>query len=83
MVRAEVLREQLNKLDEICCVCAHTLDMHIDEGSGWRCHALGSDGYQCECWLRKGRYESIRGYSLGTRVQQHLEELERSVTHFC
>jgi len=36
-----------------CCVCGHPLDLHIDEGDYWRCHALGSDGPQCECRLLK------------------------------
>ena len=70
-------------LDKVCCVCGHELGMvadyattlHVDEDDGWRCHTLASDGYQCECWLRKGRYEGIEGYSLSVRTQEHIEEL--------
>lgn len=40
------------------------LSMYSDEGGGWRCHSLAEDGYQCECWLRKGRYDGIEGYFL-------------------
>jgi len=67
----------MKDLDKICCVCGHELDMHIDEDDGWRCHSLAGDGYQCECWLRKGRYKGIKGYSLGVRTREHTEELKR------
>ncbi len=60
---------------KICCVCSHKLPIHLDEGSGWRCHALGQDGYQCECWLRKERFASIKGYDLNKRIEEMKEEL--------
>ncbi len=60
---------------KICCVCSHELSYHLDEKKGWRCHLLGQDGYQCECWLRKGRYESIEGYELHKRIKEMKEEL--------
>jgi len=69
--------KQTKDLDKICCVCGHELGMHIDEGDGWRCHSIAADGYQCECWLRKGRYDGIEGYSLGVRTREHIEELKR------
>lgn len=60
-----------------CCACGHSLDSHIEEKAGWRCHSLGPDGYQCECFLRKGRYEEgLEGYNLARRVEQHKKELE-------
>ena len=65
----------MNDQDNVCCVCGHVLDMHIDEGNGWRCHSLAGDGYQCECWLRKRRNKSIRSYSLGVRTREHIDEL--------
>lgn len=61
--------------DGICCCCGHKLDNHIDEKEGWRCHSLGEDFYQCECYLRKNRYDSIEGYDLKKRVEQMLKEL--------
>lgn len=36
-----------------CIVCTCSLTSHIDEGTGWRCHSLGADLSQCECFLRK------------------------------
>lgn len=60
----------------ICCCCGHELCWHIDEGDGWRCHLLSSDLYQCECFLRKGRYESKDGYDLKSRVDQHIKEIK-------
>lgn len=66
----------MNEQDKVCCVCNHELSLHFDEDDGWRCHSLAGDGYQCECWLRKDRYEGILGYSLGKRTQKHLEELK-------
>ena len=52
-----------------CTVCGHKLDNHVDERDGWRCHSIGQDFYQCECYLRKGRYdEGIEGYDLKTRL---------------
>ena len=69
----------MEEAEQTCCVCGHTLGIHIDEGEGWRCHALAGDGYQCECWLRKGRFADISGYSLGLRMRRHLEDLRREV----
>jgi len=66
---------------KFCCVCGHGLPAHIDEGCGWRCHSLGPDGFQCECYLRKIRGEGGKNfYSLARRVaemKKELEELER------
>jgi hypothetical protein len=54
--------------------------MHIDEGDGWRCHGLGSDGYQCECFLRKRKAKGdISYYSLGKRIEEFKMELKREV----
>jgi len=64
----------------ICVCCGHKLDHHIDERDGWRCHSLGSDFYQCECFLRKGRYDNgIDGYDLRSRVNKHADEFKRGV----
>ena len=69
-----------SNLDTICCVCGHDLDMHIAEESGWRCHALAGDGYQCECWLRKRRHNNtLQDYSLGKRTDAHIAELKEIV----
>ena len=63
-------------LKGVCCVCRHPLKDHIDEGAGWRCHRLGGDTYQCECYLRKDRAEGdIRYYDLQRRKSEALEEL--------
>jgi len=67
---------------KICCVCSHELSIHFDEVTGWRCHALGQDGYQCECWLRKERYASIEGYDLFTRIEEMKEELSLGKGNF-
>lgn len=59
-----------------CCVCGHDLVLHIDEGTGWRCHAHGQDLYQCECWLRKRDIETkIREYDLDKRTIRHFNEI--------
>ena len=69
----------------ICCVCHHDLDVHIDEKDVWRCHSLGADGYQCECALRKNRTDdnisddNISYYDLAKRSKKQLEELEVEV----
>lgn len=60
--------------DETCCVCGHHLSSHIDEGDGFRCHCLGQDYYQCECFLRKNRHTSIDGYDLKKRAVRYLRE---------
>jgi len=64
---------------KVCCVCLHELSYHFDEESGWRCHCLGKDGYQCECWLRKERFESIEGYEINRRIQEMKEELKKEL----
>lgn len=68
-------------LDEIpsgaCCCCGHPLGTHIDECEGWRCHVLGDDLYQCECFLRKNRYATIDGYDLKSRVEDQIKELAK------
>ncbi|KXA98626.1 hypothetical protein AKJ39_01370 [candidate division MSBL1 archaeon SCGC-AAA259J03] len=62
-----------------CCVCGHELNAHIDESDGWRCHLLGPDGFQCECYLRKDRVDGdIEFYSVEGRKERFLEELERA-----
>jgi len=64
--------------DKLVCVsCGHVLGMHIDEGDGWRCHSLGPDFYQCECYLRKNRAEGdISYYDIKERVRKMKESLE-------
>lgn len=70
-------QEIINNGKNICCVCHHSLDTHIDEGDIWRCHSLGTDAYQCECSLRKKRSENdISYYDLSLRVKEQLEELK-------
>ena len=62
--------------EAVCCVCGHHLGTHIDEGDGWRCHSLGEDGYQCECYLRKRGDRDIRFYSLERRISENAELLK-------
>lgn len=63
--------------DDTCCVCGHSLNSHIDEGDGWRCHSLDRSFYQCECWLRKHEYaETINYYDLNKRIQKNDELTE-------
>ena len=64
------------KKSDTCIVCGHPLSAHLDEGNGWRCHCLGADLKQCECFLRK-RAEGIEYYSYEKRVEQTLKEIER------
>lgn len=64
------------KEEEICCLCIHKLSSHIDEGDGWRCHSLGQDAFQCECFLRKDRAENnIQYYNLKKRKNEMLKEI--------
>ncbi len=62
----------------VCCLCQHSLQDHIDETLGWRCHALGTDFYQCECFLRKKRYKNIQGYDLRKRIIQQEKETKKN-----
>ena len=80
-IMEEVIKEDFQKFIELgknmCCVCHHDLDVHIDEKDVWRCHSLGADGYQCECTLRKNRTDyNISYYDLAKRSKKQLEELE-------
>ncbi len=59
-----------------CCVCIHDLVYHIDEGSVWRCHSLGADGYQCECALRKKIAKHISFYDLAMRAKEQVDDLK-------
>ncbi len=70
--------EENEDIDEnVCVLCGHKLSMHIDEGDGWRCHSLGPDFHQCECYLRKNRAEGdISFYDLKERVKEMKERLE-------
>lgn len=57
-----------------CCICGHSLDHHLDEGEGWRCHSLGQDGFQCECWLRKDEIADTKlFYDLKNRIDNNEE----------
>jgi len=63
----------------ICCCCGHTLNSHIDENEGWRCHSLAQDFYQCECYLRKNKglnidHDKIGNYDLKKRIKRYLKE---------
>lgn len=62
---------------DTCCVCNHSLDNHIDEGDGWRCHSLGQSGMQCECYLRKDRTQSEgkKYYDLYRRLKEYFKEV--------
>lgn len=63
--------------ENICCLCRHEFRFHVDEGNGWRCHCLGYDGFQCECWLRKDHGDGdIKFYDLKSRIEEHIKELE-------
>lgn len=58
---------------DVCVVCGHNLSCHIDEGDGWRCHALGPDLKQCECFLRKRKglgEVDLDYYSLKRRIEE-------------
>lgn len=69
------MNDFLNIPDDVCCCCGHKLKNHIDEGDGWRCHNLGQDWYQCECFLRKSQTDNeIKGFDLKLRLQQYIEE---------
>lgn len=62
----------------VCCCCGHKLAIHIDEGDGYRCHSLAQDFYQCECYLRKRRYdEGLEAYDLKKRLKQQITELPK------
>jgi hypothetical protein len=63
--------------DEICCCCLHNITSHLDEGDGWRCHSLGQDAFQCECFLRKDKAENdVQYYNLEKRKIQMLKEIK-------
>jgi len=60
--------------ENVCCICGHPLNSHIDEGEGWRCHSLDASFYQCECWLRKHEFAStIDYYDLKKRRDSNTE----------
>ena len=62
--------------EKICCCCIHKLSSHIDEENGWRCHSLGQDTLQCECFLRKEHAENdIDFYNLRKRKEEMLKEI--------
>jgi len=67
--------ETVKTKEDICCVCGHSLSSHIDEGEYWRCHAIGSDGSQCECRLLKSVSDDIQFWNLRKRVEENLKEL--------
>lgn len=67
------IRRMSKDNSKICCVCLHNLDSHIDETDGWRCHSLGQDFFQCECFLRK-RDDTIDFYDLQKRTNEMLED---------
>ncbi len=72
----EHFKNLIKKGNNICCVCNHDLDYHIDEKDIWRCHSLGPDGWQCECILRKDRAENnISYYDLAKRIKKQIEEI--------
>jgi len=60
-----------------CCICGHMLRKHVDEGDGWRCHSIGRDGFQCECFLRKDMAEgNIEYYDLDRRIDEFKKTVE-------
>lgn len=62
---------------DVCVVCGHSLSSHVDEGDGWRCHSLGPDLKQCECFLRKRKdlgEVDLNYYSLGRRLEEALKD---------
>ncbi|MFX1237438.1 MAG: hypothetical protein ACFFAS_15550 [Promethearchaeota archaeon] len=62
---------------DTCCECGHELSLRFDESKGWRCHRLGPDGFQCECWLSKAKAEgSISYYSLTLRIKDSIDDLK-------
>jgi len=72
--------EHPEKLPEkMCCICGHALLTHFEElptlsKIGWRCHCLGLDGYQCECFLRKDSVASkVDYYDFKRRVIERTE----------
>lgn len=73
--RSEPFSAEKRSRKRTCCCCGHPLHTHVDEGDGWRCHCLGQDTYQCECFLRK-RYKSINGYDLDKRIRDKSTNLE-------
>ena len=57
--------------EEHCIVCGHRLSSHIWEGDGWRCHSLGPDLCQCECFLRlRDPKQGLYYYSLERRIRK-------------
>lgn len=57
---------------EICAVCGHLLEHHVFEKTGWRCHGIGHDSLQCECFLRATRAEgNISYYDLLKRQNEY------------
>lgn len=63
--------EDLITEEGTCTVCGHPLCAHIDEGEGWRCHCIGADTYQCECYLRKAKADGvISWYDLHLRMKE-------------
>ncbi len=63
------------ELVQICCICGHRLDEHIEEEKWWRCHSLSLDYYQCECRLLKALCKSKEEYNYIKRKFECIDEL--------
>lgn len=54
-------------------MCKDPLSEHKEDVGGWRCACLGSDGWQCECFLRSrfgGKRHNLSDYDFAKRQQQ-------------
>ncbi len=71
----DILKKRLEEFKDkdVCTVCYHKLSLHLDEGDGWRCHSLDMSLFQCECYLRKGRYDTKEEYNLGNRIKEQID----------
>ena len=77
MMKKDKIKSSNQKIRS-CIVCGHPLNMHIDEGNYWRCHAFGADFFQCECALRKDKANNkISFYDYDKRVNLQLKELKK------
>ena len=65
----------MEKLENICCICGHTLHEHFEEEKWFRCHAIGTDCYQCECRIIKDLETPLEDYDYIKRKFNHIKEL--------
>lgn len=61
------------KKDKICIICEHKLNHHIDDGDVYRCHALSTDSFQCECRIQK-KIHKLKDLDKHKRIKEAIKK---------